>query len=160
MLLSLRKRCGVIALSVGLGKDDAMIRQNTLIIKTGGRSLLDITNKVQLVVADSGVKEGLCTVFIEHTSASLLISENADPDVLTDLEAFMTRLVPDGDPMFRHSAEGPDDMPAHIRSVLTQTSLSIPVAAGRCVLGTWQALYLWEHRAARHERKVTITTLG
>jgi secondary thiamine-phosphate synthase enzyme len=103
---------------------------------------------------------GLCTVFVHHTSASLIISENADADVRRDLDAFMARLVPDGDAIFRHTAEGPDDMPSHVRSALTQTSLGIPIARGRCDLGTWQGLYLWEHRRAAHQRRITVTLVG
>jgi secondary thiamine-phosphate synthase enzyme len=99
-------------------------------------------------------------VFVHHTSASLILCENADPTVRNDLEAFARRLVPDGDPMFEHTAEGPDDMPAHVRSILTQSTLSIPVAGARADLGTWQGLYLWEHRHAGHPRKITVTVLG
>jgi secondary thiamine-phosphate synthase enzyme len=103
---------------------------------------------------------GLCTVFVHHTSASLLINENADPDVQRDLDAFMARLVPDADALYRHTAEGPDDMPSHVRAALTQTSLGIPVLDGRCDLGTWQGVYLWEHRIAPHRRRVSVTLLG
>ncbi|MFK8030367.1 MAG: secondary thiamine-phosphate synthase enzyme YjbQ [Gammaproteobacteria bacterium] len=128
-----------------------------LTVSTDGRSLIDITGSVQAAVGKSGVIAGLCTLFIHHTSASLLITENADPDVLVDLERFMFRLVPDGDPLYSHTAEGPDDMPSHVRSVLTQTHLSIPVVDGRCDLGTWQGVFVWEHRHRPHSRRLTIT---
>jgi secondary thiamine-phosphate synthase enzyme len=127
---------------------------------TRGRGLYELTDQVARVVRESEVARGLCTVFIHHTSASLLISENADPDVQRDLDAFMNRLVPDGDSLFVHTAEGPDDMPSHVRSALTQTSLSIPIAGRRCDLGTWQGVYLWEHRKAAHQRRLTVTILG
>ncbi|NNF16110.1 MAG: YjbQ family protein, partial [Gammaproteobacteria bacterium] len=100
---------------------------------------------------------GVCHVFIHHTSASLMVCENADPEVLADLERFMFRLVPDGDSLFEHIAEGPDDMPAHVRSVLTQTHLTLPIANGRCDLGTWQGVFLWEHRTAPHSRRITVS---
>jgi len=129
-------------------------------VKTPGRSAIEITGRVEEVVAEAGVTSGLCNVFVHHTSASLMICENADPTVLTDLEAFMARLVPDGDPLFRHTAEGPDDMPAHVRSVLTQPSISIPIADGRMSLGTWQGVFLLEHRHHGHRRRVTVTAVG
>ncbi|MEM8815826.1 MAG: secondary thiamine-phosphate synthase enzyme YjbQ [Pseudomonadota bacterium] len=129
-------------------------------IRTRGRGTYDLTPAVQDYVAGSGVATGLCHIFIRHTSASLMLSENADPDVRADLERFMTRLVPDGDPVFAHTAEGPDDMPAHVRSVLTQSDLCLPVTEGRCALGTWQGIYLWEHRQAAHSRSVVITVQG
>jgi secondary thiamine-phosphate synthase enzyme len=129
-------------------------------VKTPGRGFHDVTERVRAVVADSGVKDGLCTVFIHHTSASLVIQENADPDVRTDLETFFARLVKDGDPAFVHDAEGPDDMPAHVRAALTATSVSMPVADGRLDLGTWQALYLAEHRHAPHSRTLSVVVLG
>lgn len=131
-----------------------------LFVRTRGREFRDITASVQEVVRRSGIVEGTCTVFVHHTSASIIVCENADPTVRRDLEAFMARLVPDGDALFRHTAEGPDDMPAHVRSVLTQVSLTIPVSDRRADLGTWQGLYLWEHRHAAHERKVTVTIWG
>lgn len=106
---------------------------------------------------DAGVKFGICHVFICHTSASLILCENADPSVMKDLESFMSRQVRDGDPLFTHDAEGPDDMPAHIRSILTQSDLNLPVRDGRCALGTWQGIYLWEHRYAPHTRRVIVT---
>ena len=124
------------------------------------RGTFDLTAQVAEIVRTSGVREGLATVFIHHTSASLIISENADPTVRADLERFMAKLVPDGDPMFAHDDEGPDDMPAHVRNVLTQTSIGIPIGAGKLLLGTWQGLYLWEHRMAPHQRKVTVTVIG
>jgi secondary thiamine-phosphate synthase enzyme len=129
-------------------------------VRTPGRGTQDITARVQEVVGRAEVRDGLCTVFVHHTSASLILCENADPDVRRDLEAFAARLVPDGDPMFRHDAEGPDDMPAHIRTILTQSSLQIPVAGGRADLGTWQGLYLWEHRTMAHRRRITVTVIG
>jgi secondary thiamine-phosphate synthase enzyme len=129
-------------------------------VETRGRGIVDITAQVQMLVGRSGVKMGLCHLFIHHTSASLLITENADPEVHRDLERFMARLVPDGDPMFKHDEEGPDDMPSHVRAVLTQTSIAVPVLAGRCDLGTWQGIYVWEHRHAAHRRRLTITVLG
>ncbi len=129
-------------------------------IATGGRGTYDITQLVRGVVTASGAREGLATVWIAHTSASLIVSENADKDVRRDLDAFMARLVPDGDRLFIHTAEGDDDMPAHVRSVLTQTSIGIPIADRRLALGTWQGLYLWEHRTSPHERKVTVSVIG
>ena len=137
-----------------------MIRQEELRIATSGRGTYDISNKVQRAVASSGIFTGLCHIFIRHTSASLILCENADPAVMVDLETFMQHNVPDGDPMFTHTAEGPDDMPAHVRSILTQSDLNVPVTAGRCALGTWQGIYLWEHRVAPHHRKVTLTITG
>lgn len=126
-------------------------------IPTPGRGLHDITAQVQAAVRASGVQSGLCHLFIHHTSASLLITENADPEVHRDLERFMSRLVPDGDPLFRHVDEGPDDMPGHVRAALTAVSLTVPVAGGRCDLGTWQGIYVYEHRHAPHRRRVTVT---
>ena len=111
-------------------------------------------------MAGSGIDDGLLTLFLRHTSASLLIQENADPDVRADLERFFSRLVPDGDPLFRHRDEGPDDMPAHVRAVLTAVQLSVPVSRGRPVLGTWQGVYLWEHRQRPHRREVALHLLG
>jgi secondary thiamine-phosphate synthase enzyme len=129
-------------------------------IETRGRSLVNITKDVGDVVKKSGVADGLCTVFIHHTSASLLVNENADPLVLADLEAFFARLVKDGDAIFRHTDEGPDDMSAHVRTALTATSLNVPVAGGKLDLGTWQAIYLWEHRTAPHSRRVSVVVVG
>jgi secondary thiamine-phosphate synthase enzyme len=137
-----------------------MTRQDTLTISTHGRGTYDITREVDRVIRASGVQTGLCHVFCHHTSASLILNENADPTVRRDLEAFMARLVPDGDRLFRHTAEGPDDMPAHVRTVLTQSGLDIPITAGRMGLGTWQGIYLWEHRSAPHSRTLTVTIMG
>lgn len=137
-----------------------MYRSFELEVSTHGRGFYDVTREVQQRVTESGLQEALCTVFCHHTSASLVITENADPQVRRDLEAFMRRLVPDGDPLFGHVDEGPDDMPSHVRSVLTQTSIGIPVARGRLALGTWQGLYLWEHRTAPHRRRLTVALVG
>ncbi len=137
-----------------------MISQEEIRVDTRGRGTYDLSDGIQAAVQSSGITTGMCHVFIRHTSASLMICENADPKVMHDLEAFMSRQVPDGDPIFTHTAEGPDDMPAHVRSVLTQTDLNVPVQDGRCALGTWQGIYLWEHRHASHERKVLITVQG
>jgi secondary thiamine-phosphate synthase enzyme len=126
-------------------------------VRTSGRGFNDLTAKVDAFVRDSGVREGLCNVFLVHTSASLILGENADPSVRRDLEAYFSRLVPDGDSRYEHDAEGPDDMPSHIRAVLTQNSVTLPVVAGELGLGTWQALYLWEHRKIPHERWVIVT---
>ena len=131
-----------------------------LSVATHGRGFHDLTRQVQAAVRASGVQAGLCTVFVHHTSASLLLCENADPDVRRDLEAFFARLVKDGDPLFRHDAEGPDDMPSHVRAVLTGNSLTLPVREGACDLGTWQGVYLWEHRTAPHTRRVSVTVVG
>ncbi len=137
-----------------------MIKQDEIKISTQGRGTYDLSRQVQQAVQASGVSTGICHVFIRHTSASLMICENADPAVMRDLETFMSRQVPDGDPMFTHTAEGPDDMPSHIRSVLTQSDLQLPVSNGQCALGTWQGIYLWEHRLAPHQRNVILTISG
>ena len=137
-----------------------MITRKEFIIETQGRGTYDLTRDVQRFVADSGIAMGFCHVFIRHTSASLMLCENADPDVMRDLETFMSRQVPDGDPDFVHTAEGPDDMPAHVRSVLTQSDMNLPVDEGRCALGTWQGIFLWEHRYAPHTRRVIVTVQG
>ncbi len=131
-----------------------------LLVETGGRSIIEFTREVVHWVASTGLVEGLLTLHVRHTSASLMIQENADPEVGRDLERFFSRLVPDGDPMFRHDSEGPDDMPAHVRSALTSTTLSIPVVGGRPALGTWQGIYLYEHRAAPHRRKIAMHVIG
>ncbi len=131
--------------------------QQKININTRGRGSYDATREVQQVVAQSNVEQGLCHVFVHHTSASLMLCENADPTVRADLDRFMARLVPDGDPLFEHIDEGPDDMPAHIRTILTSTGLTIPVQHGRCDLGTWQGIYLWEHRTHGHRRSISIT---
>lgn len=133
------------------------MKRETVIVQTNGRDLYEITDKLQNVVSSSGIAHGLCNVFVHHTSASLTIQENADPNVQHDLNAWMSRLVEDGDAIFRHREEGPDDMSAHIRSALTDVSLTIPVVDGRCALGTWQGVLLWEHRTSPHKRKVTIS---
>jgi len=137
-----------------------MTFQKTFQTQTRGRGTYDITRNVEEVVARSGIETGICHLFIHHTSASLVLCENADPSVRSDLERFMSKLVPDGDPMFDHTIEGPDDMPAHIRSILSKMDLSFPVTGGRSALGTWQGIYLWEHRIHSHHRKVTVTILG
>ena len=137
-----------------------MISQSEIHIATRGRGTYDFTSEVQAAVRDSGIQTGLCHLFIRHTSASMILCENADPSVRHDLETYMARQVPDGDPMFTHTSEGPDDMPAHVRSILTQSDLNIPVRDGRCALGTWQGLYLWEHRQAPHGRRVIVTVQG
>ncbi len=137
-----------------------MVIRRQLAIATRGRGTYDITREVAREVGEARVREGLATVWIHHTSASLIVCENADPSVRRDLEAFLARLVPDGDPLFSHTAEGDDDMPAHVRSVLTQTSIGIPIADGRLALGTWQGLYLWEHRTSPHDRRLTVTIVG
>jgi len=139
-----------------------MLRQTstTLTVETRGRGLVEFTRAATSWVAQAGFETGLLTLFVRHTSASLLIQENADPDVRGDLDRFFARLVPDGDPLFRHQDEGPDDMPAHIRTALTAVSLTIPLADGRLVLGTWQGIYLWEHRHRSHRREVAAHLLG
>jgi secondary thiamine-phosphate synthase enzyme len=137
-----------------------MLHQDSFEVATSGRGTYDVTDEIQGVVADGGISRGLCHVFIHHTSASLMLCENADPAVRRDLESFMARTAPDGDPMFTHTTEGPDDMPAHVRSVLTHSTLSIPVMNGRCALGTWQGVYVWEHRRSPFRRRLTITVQG
>ncbi len=137
-----------------------MISQQTLEFRTRGRGTTDITEAVARVIAASGVRTGLCTAFVQHTTASLVLCENADPDVRRDLETLFARLAPDGDPAWRHDTEGPDDMASHARTILAGSSLTVPVANGRLALGTWQGLYLWEHRRAPHERRVTVTVIG
>ena len=137
-----------------------LVDQNGFTVATRGRGFSEITREVAELVAASGVQTGIAQVFTAHTSCSLLICENADPSVRGDLERWMARVVPDGDPMFRHDAEGPDDMPAHIRSALTATQLSVPVTGGRMALGTWQGLYVFEHRTASHSRNVVLHLLG
>jgi secondary thiamine-phosphate synthase enzyme len=136
------------------------VARTSLEVATRGRGTYDVTGLVAKAVASLAAgHDGLAHVWCHHTSASLIVCENADPSVRRDLEAFFARLVPDGDPLFTHDAEGDDDMPAHVRTVLTRTELTIPVAAGRLDLGTWQALYLWEHRTAPHRRRLTVTVL-
>lgn len=138
-----------------------MIHRRHIEIRTDrGRGTYDVTPHVRDAVHASGIEEGLASIFVHHTSASLIVNENADPDVQRDLDAFFARLVPDGDPLFVHTAEGPDDMPGHIRAALTLTSVTIPVAGGRLDLGTWQGVYLWEHRKRPHTRRITITVFA
>ncbi|MCC6849631.1 MAG: YjbQ family protein [Deltaproteobacteria bacterium] len=139
-----------------------MLRQavHRLQVRTRGAGLYDVTPELRGWVARQGIREGLVTVFIRHTSASLVVQENADPDVLADLAAFLRRVVPEGDPAYRHTTEGPDDMPAHIRSALTATQVSIPIVDGDLALGTWQAVYVFEHRAAFHVRELVLHLAG
>jgi secondary thiamine-phosphate synthase enzyme len=132
----------------------------TLRIATRGRGLLEITQQVRECVRDCGIAQGLATLFVRHTSCSLVIQENADPDVRADLERFFARLVRDGDSLFAHQSEGADDMPAHVRSALTATQLAVPILQGRLALGTWQGIYLWEHRLRPHTREVVVHILG
>ena len=134
--------------------------QRILIVTSRGRGTQEITRDVAAVVRESGVETGLCHVFCHHTSASLILCENADPTVRRDLEAFMARLAPDGDRLFDHTDEGPDDMPAHVRTILTDVDLTIPVTGGALALGTWQGIYLWEHRRHGASRRVTVTVQG
>lgn len=133
---------------------------STLTLQTHGRGLVEITGTVRARIAESGLRQGLLTLFVRHTSASLLVQENADPDVQGDLERFFARLVRDGDPLFLHRSEGPDDMPAHVRAALTATQLSMPVIDGAPALGTWQGIYLWEHRVRGHRREVVLHVIG
>jgi secondary thiamine-phosphate synthase enzyme len=137
-----------------------MAHQTILEFKTPGRGTRNITDDVAGVIAQAGVQCGLVHVFVQHTSCSLTITENADADVRRDLETIMARLAPDGDPAYRHDLEGPDDMSAHVRSVLTDTGLLVPVGGGRLLLGTWQGVFLWEHRTAPQRRRVVVTVLG
>jgi len=137
-----------------------MLSQCELSVATAGRGTYELSEQVQDAVLASGIGAGMCHLFIRHTSASLMLCENADPAVMRDLETFMSRTAPDGDPMFTHTDEGPDDMPAHIRSILTQSDLNIPIRDGRCALGTWQGIYLWEHRHAAHRRTLMLTMSG
>lgn len=131
-----------------------MIRK--LSVETSGQGLHEITERIAEAVADSGLSEGLATLFLQHTSASLVIQENADPSARRDLERWLARLAPEDDPLYTHTLEGPDDMPSHIRAALTATSLSIPIVDGKLALGTWQGIFLWEHRRARHTRKLVV----
>ncbi len=133
---------------------------NTISIGTRGRGIYEFTSEVRKILRDSEIKDGLLTLHVRHTSASLLIQENADPTVRVDLENFFARLVPDGDPAYEHDMEGPDDMPAHIRSAITPVNLSIPVQHGDLALGVWQGIYLWEHRTHPHRRQISIHILG
>ncbi|WP_292932314.1 secondary thiamine-phosphate synthase enzyme YjbQ [Noviherbaspirillum sp.] len=137
-----------------------MTHQSILQFSMSGRGTRNITEAVAKVVAESGIRTGLAQVFVQHTSCSLTITENADPDVRRDLETILARLAPDGDPAYRHDLEGDDDMAAHARSVLTDSGLTIPVGGGRLLLGTWQGIYLWEHRTGAQMRRVVVTVLG
>ena len=139
-----------------------MLRQalHELTVPTRGRGFYELTGKVADWVVQVGFQQGLVTLHLRHTSASLLIQENADPDVRRDLEQFFARLVPDGDPLFVHTVEGEDDMPAHVRTALTAVNLSIPLSHGRLALGTWQGIYLWEHRRSPHTRHISLHIIG
>lgn len=137
-----------------------MIHQDVLSVTTRGRGTYDITPEIQRQVRASGIRVGLCHLFLHHTSASLILCENADPDVRSDLEGFLARLVRDGDPRFAHRDEGPDDMSAHIRTILTRSDLTLPISGGLCGLGTWQGVYLYEHRTADQRRRLTLTMQG
>lgn len=137
-----------------------MVYQKTIAYSTLGRGTSNITRQVEDIIADSGVETGMVNIFVQHTSASLILCENADPTVRSDLEYFMEKITPDGDPMYEHRDEGPDDMSAHVRTVLTDSSLVIPINGGQTLLGTWQGVYLWEHRTHPHHRKITVTVYG
>lgn len=139
-----------------------MLRQQVheLVLPTKGRGFTNFTSEVERLVSSAGLKTGLATLHLQHTSASLLIQENADPEVRRDLERFFSRLCPDGDPLFRHTCEGDDDMPAHVRTALTAVNLSIPIVHGSLALGTWQGIYLWEHRTHPHRRTIVVHLLG
>jgi secondary thiamine-phosphate synthase enzyme len=137
-----------------------MVTQETFSVQTHGRETINITHQIKSLVDQSGIHSGICQLFLQHTSASLILCENADPDVRSDLERYLSRLVKDGDPTFQHTIEGPDDMSAHIRTILTHSDLSLPISHGRLVLGTWQGVYLWEHRTHPHNRQVMVTLIG
>jgi len=137
-----------------------MLEQKTITLQTSGRGTVNITADIEAVLHTCAISRGLCHVFLHHTSASLIITENADDDVRRDLESYIASLVRDGDPAYLHDQEGPDDMAAHIRSVLTHTEVTIPVGDGRLLLGTWQGLFLWEHRLQAHRRELTVTING
>ena len=137
-----------------------MVSHQELRFSTDGRGTYNISQQIRDAIKTSGMKSGICHIFIHHTSASLILCENADSDVRVDLETFMKQLAPDGDDMFIHNSEGPDDMPAHIRTILTQSSLSIPVEKGKDKLGLWQGVFLWEHRIEKQKRKITVTMYG
>ena len=136
-----------------------MTYQDSFSLKTGGRGTINISSEVARIVADSGIETGICQVFIHHTSASLILCENADATVRSDLETLIQRLAPDGDPAYRHTLEGDNDMAAHMRSILTNMDLTFPISGGRPALGTWQGIYLWEHRYHGHQRKITVTVI-
>ena len=137
----------------------AAFHQRSVEIQTRGRGLVDVTREVAAIVAEARVTVGLCSVFVQHTSASLVIQENADPSVLRDLQRWMDKLAPESS-VYEHDDEGPDDMPGHLRSAVTRTSETIPISGGRLALGTWQALYLWEHRSRAHTRRLVVTVMG
>lgn len=137
-----------------------MVSHSTLRIRTRGKGTLEITDEVARAIVQSGIRDGIVTVFVRHTSASLVIMENADPSARRDLEAFFDKLVPENTPWFIHTLEGPDDMPSHIRMALTRTSETIPIHDGRMTLGTWQGIFLFEHRSAPHQREIVITVMG
>ncbi|ADJ28345.1 secondary thiamine-phosphate synthase enzyme YjbQ [Nitrosococcus watsonii] len=137
-----------------------MVVQERLEVTTPGRGTVEITDQLQRIATGSNIRTGLCHVFIHHTSASLMLCENADPAVRHDLEAYFGQLVPDGDPLFTHQQEGADDMAAHVRTVLTHSELNLPVTQGRCALGAWQGVYIWEHRFSGYRRQVTVTVYG
>jgi secondary thiamine-phosphate synthase enzyme len=137
-----------------------MVFQETITVRTRGQGLWEITGEVERLVREAGVRRGLAQVFCQHTSCSLVIMENADPTARADLAAWLNRLVPENDPHFEHTAEGPDDMPSHIKMALTRTSETVPVGEGRLLLGTWQGIYLWEHRRAAHTRSLVVTVMG
>jgi len=136
-----------------------MLKQQSLSIQTSGRGMLNVTSHVSTFVSDSKIDKGLCNVFLHHTSASLILCENADKEVQHDIERFMQRLIPDGDPLFKHIDEGPDDMPSHVRTILTQNSICIPIINNKLGLGTWQGIFLWEHRLEPHKRIITVTII-
>ena len=137
-----------------------MVFQQSISISTLGRGTSNITRQIEEIISQSGVQTGLVNIFVHHTSASLILCENADPTVRSDLESFMEKITPDGDPLYEHRDEGPDDMSAHVRTVLTDSSLNVPVHSGCTMLGTWQGIYLWEHRTHPHNRKITVTVYG
>ncbi len=137
-----------------------MLNQQKLHFSTSGRGTYNITRQVTETIKNSGITSGICHLFIQHTSASLILCENADRTVREDLDAYMERLVKDGDSLYKHNDEGPDDMAAHIRTILTQSSLSIPIQNGRCDLGVWQGIFLWEHRTHAHKRNIAVTIMG
>ncbi|MCW9013694.1 MAG: secondary thiamine-phosphate synthase enzyme YjbQ [Gammaproteobacteria bacterium] len=137
-----------------------MVHQHTFNLSTLGRGTSNITRQIEDIIRQCDIRVGLVNIFVQHTSASLILCENADPSVRSDLEYFMEKITPDGDPMYEHRDEGPDDMSAHVRTVLTDSSLSIPINNGSALLGTWQGIYLWEHRTHPHTRRITVTVYG
>jgi secondary thiamine-phosphate synthase enzyme len=143
-----------------MGQKSGNFAQESLTVVTRGRGIYPLTGEIARLVQATAYQRGLCNLFLQHTSASLMVCENADPDVMRDLELFMSDLVRDGDARFKHTAEGPDDMPAHIRTILTQVSLTLPIRNGVCQLGNWQGVYLWEHRLRSHRREILVTISG